>query len=375
MIHGHGGNIYQAAARIGCQTEEIVDMSSNVNPLGPPPGLHRHLQDRLADLHALPEPDAAGCCRAFARRSGIDEQWVMAGNGTTQFIYALPRVLNARKALIAAPTYADYADACTACGVSFTIVSSKLENGFAIEPDRLKPALADVDLAFFCNPNNPTGVLTPVEPLARICRSHPQVRFVVDESYLPFVADADDKSMIRQALPNVLVLNSLSKVFRIPGLRIGFLIAPPQLIEAMRRLYQPWSVNSLAQAAVEFLMRPAPEIEDFLTETRRFTSTETARIAARMANFPEVRMFPGAAIFSLLLLPETVPASRAAVQLLEERILIRNCENFAGLSDRYIRISLKTPAENDRLVEALGSVLRAEKSTQSDDALPPGRRS
>jgi len=375
MIHGHGGNIYQAAARIGCQSEEIVDMSSNVNPLGPPPGLHRHLQDRLTDLHALPEPDAAGTGRAFARHSGIDEQWVMAGNGTTQFIYALPRALNARKALIAGPTYADYADACTACGVSFTIVNAKPEHGFAIEPDRLKTVLAEVDLAFFCNPNNPTGVLTPAESLARICRSHPQVRFVVDESYLPFVTDADNKSMIRQALPNVLVLNSLSKVFRIPGLRIGFLVAPPQLIEAMRRLYQPWSVNSLAQAAVDFLMRPGPEIEDFLAETRRFTSTETARIAALMANFPEVRMFPGAAVFSLLLLPETVPASRAAVQLLEERILIRNCENFAGLSNRYIRISLKTPAENDRLVEALGAVLRAEKSTQSDDALPPRRRS
>jgi len=361
MIHGHGGNIYQAAARIGCRTEEIVDMSSNVNPLGPPPGLQRHLQDRLADLHALPEPDAAGCGRAFARHSGIDEQWVMTGNGTTQFIYALPRALNARKALIAGPTYADYADACTACGVSFTMVSAKPEHGFAIEPDRLKSALAKVDLAFFCNPNNPTGVLTPVAPLARICRSHPQVRFVVDESYLPFVADADDKSMIRQALPNVLMLNSLSKVFRIPGLRIGFLIAPPPLIEAVRRLYQPWSVNSLAQAAVEFLMRPAPGIEDFLKETRRFTAAETARFAARISEFPEAAMFAGAAIFSLLRLPERLTAAQTAAQLLRLRILIRNCENFAGLSKRYIRVSLKTPEENDRLADALQAVFDLKK--------------
>ncbi len=356
MIHGHGGNIYQAAAQLGCRPSEIVDMSSNVNPLGPPPGLHHHLQNRLVDLHALPETDAAGCCRAFARRNALADQWVMAGNGTTQFIYALPRALNARKALIVGPTYADYADACKDSGVSFQIFSAEPERGFATDPDRLKAALADVDLAFFCNPNNPTGVLTPAESLARICRSHPQVRFVVDESYLPFVSGADDKSMIRRRLPNVLVLNSLSKVFRIPGLRIGFLIAPPDLLKAVRRLYQPWSVNSLAQASVEFLMRPAPGIEDFLEETRRFTAAETARFAARMTAVADATLFPGAATFSLLRLPVGLTAARTAAQLLQQRILIRNCENFAGLSDRYIRVSLKTPAENDRLADALQAV-------------------
>jgi threonine-phosphate decarboxylase len=310
----------------------------------------------MADLHALPEADAAGCCRAFARRHGIDEQWVMAGNGSTQFIYALPRALKARRALIAGPTYADYADACSASGVSFHIISAHPEHGFAVDPDRLKASLADVDLAFFCNPNNPTGVLAEPDQLARICRSHPQVRFVVDESYLPFVADADKKSMIRQPFANVLVLNSLSKVFRIPGLRIGFLIAPPDLLGAMRRLYQPWSVNSLAQAAVEFLMRPAAGIDDFLEKTRRFTAAETRRFAARMAAFPDVALFAGAAIFSLLRLPERLTAAYTAAQLLRQRILIRNCKNFAGLSDRYIRVSLKTPTENDRLADALQAV-------------------
>ena len=362
MIRGHGGNIDEAARIAGCRPADIVDMSSNVNPLGPPPGLLQHLRDRLQALQALPEADAAGCCRAFARRHRFDADAVAAANGTTRFIHDLPRALGARRALILAPSYADYADACAAAGVEVEALPLSADEGFVPDPEEMDRRLCRVDMAFICNPNNPTGVRLPQQTLAEICRAHPKVRFVIDESYLPFCRDAA-QGMAGRALPNVLVLNSLSKVFRIPGLRIGFLIGPPGLLAPVRRYALPWSVNSLAQVAVEFLMRPSADLDAFVEETRRWVSAERARIGTRLAASRPLQVFPSSTVFSLIRLPKTATAVDVARQLLESRILIRNCGNFAGLSERYIRISLKQAEENNRLVDRLLAAVGTEAPT------------
>ena len=374
MIRGHGGNIHEAAKAAGCRPEEIVDMSSNVNPLGPPPGLDEFLCDRIETVHALPEADAAHCCSLFARRQDLDPQWVIAANGTTHFIHALPRALAARRALILAPTYADYADACISAGVDIDWMPLAADNGFAPDPERLDRRLSAVDTAFVCNPNNPTGVLLPAKELARLCRAHPKVRFVVDESYLPFLARSRKESMVDFGLPNVLVLNSLSKVFRIPGLRIGFMIAPPDLLAPMRRCQLPWSVGSLAQAAVEFLMTRAGPIEDFLEETRRHVAAETRRFSEQMERCPGIRVFPSCTIFSLLRLPATLTAPQAVSRLLKHRILVRDCANFQGLSERYIRVSLKRAGQNDLLVDLLRTEAAAARRDPANESPRAGRK-
>jgi len=112
MIIGHGGNIYQIASKLGCAPSEIIDMSSNLNPVGTMPGLINFLRDSLTEITTLPEADSAGAVTAFADRCSVDSELVIAGNGTTQFIYSIPIALGTKKALILGPTYADYADAC-----------------------------------------------------------------------------------------------------------------------------------------------------------------------------------------------------------------------------------------------------------------------
>ena len=191
-------------------------MSSNVNPLGPPPGLLAHLQDRLPAITRLPEVDAAEAASAFAFRHGVDPQRVLGANGTTQFIHILPRVLGSRCAAILGPTYADYTDACRLSGVPWVEVLSEPANGFVHDPATIDRAVrAGADTVFVCNPNNPTGVLLPAAALEDLCRRHRQARFVVDESYLPFVRDGENDSLVACCHPNLVVLNSMSKIFRV----------------------------------------------------------------------------------------------------------------------------------------------------------------
>jgi threonine-phosphate decarboxylase len=158
MIDGHGGNIYQLAQRLACRPSDISDMSANVNPLGPMPALIAHLKASISSaIAALPDVDAGGIVGAFSRFYGIDPRQVMAGNGTTELIYLIPRALNVKKALVVGPTYSDYRDACSMNQVACDHLICREKDDFVPDVQAIRQAAATADLVFLCNPNNPTG--------------------------------------------------------------------------------------------------------------------------------------------------------------------------------------------------------------------------
>jgi threonine-phosphate decarboxylase len=358
MIKGHGGNIYELAQKLGCAPNDIFDMSSNVNPLGPPEGLVSHLIEHINAINALPEVDGAQAIVSFSNRYGIDPDLVLAANGTTQFIYAIPLALGTKKALIVGPTYADYADACVMHGVDHSFFITEDSREFACDLDRLEQNLGDADTVFICNPNNPTGTFIPLSRLETLCRAHPETRFIIDESYLPFVIDGERHSIVHKNLPNVLVLNSMSKIFRIPGLRVGFLIASEPIIEKFQHYALPWAANSLAQIAVIYLMENREEIDDFVKGTRAFLETEKHRFLQTFQDVPGLRVFPSTTSFVLLKLLGDHRAEAVCEHLADNRLLIRNCSNFEGLSDRFVRVAFKTREVNIMLEEKLLSLFK-----------------
>ena len=333
MIDGHGGNIYHLAQRLGCRPAEISDMSANVNPLGPMPELMHYLKASLTVILALPEVDAGGIVDAFSRFHGIDPAQVLAGNGSTELIYLIPRALEAKKALVVGPTYADYRDACTMNQVSCDHLICREKDNFVPDMQAIREAAATADLVFFCNPNNPTGALVARSDIDALCRSLPDTVFVIDESYLPFAPLPADASMITSDLPNVMVLNSMSKAFRIPGLRIGFVKAPEPLLQRLVPFALPWSVNSLAQAAVQWLMDHPEQVNPFLATTRNMTEIEKRRIEESIYQKTSIHCFPSATSFILMRLPEGLDAPTVWRYMADQRILIRDCTNFIGLSD------------------------------------------
>lgn len=353
MLDGHGGNIYDMAQRLGCAPLEIIDMSSNVNPLGPPPNLLNFLIEKINAVSALPEVGAKKAVYAFSERYGVDPGSVLAGNGTTQFIYSLPQALETTNALIFGPTYADYADACKMHNISYKYSMAKEATGFKPDMDQIKKDIKEADTVFICNPNNPTGVLIPAQELSLLCKSHPETSFVIDESYLPFVNHGDKETMINSGLSNVILLNSMSKIFRIPGLRIGFILSSEKTIKKLMRYALPWSVNSLAQAAVVYLMEHKSETDAFIDNTREFIEAEKKRFSDKLENASLIKLFPSTTSFMLARLSGNHRADEICAALSHDRILIRNCANFKGLSDRFIRISLKTQEINTMVAERI----------------------
>nr|WP_320190543.1 threonine-phosphate decarboxylase [uncultured Desulfobacter sp.] len=362
MIHGHGGNKQQLADRIGCAPEDIIDMSANLNPLGPPKRVHDFIRKNIHVIHALPEPDAAGMSKGFADYQGIDPDCVISGNGTTFFIYALPLALGVKKALILGPTYADYEDACAAHHVSTHHCLTVAENNFVPDLDQLSAKAEQADLVFICNPNNPTGTLIDKQDLETLIHRHPGACFMVDESYLPFVPEAEKYSLVTQThLPNLVVLSSMSKIFRIPGLRTGFLTGTKALIQKIMVHYQPWSVNALAQAMIKEIYNHPEDILPFYRQTREFVAKERRNFVNALAGIQGIRIFD-APVFFVLAQLDRISAAQLCRRVGDDGFLIRDCSNFKGLSDRCVRFSLKTNDINQALAQSIKKALAWEQT-------------
>jgi len=359
MIHGHGGNIYDVARQLNCRLADIVDMSSNINPLGPPPGLLQYLKDNLDSITRLPEVDAEVTVKRFGSFIGVDSNRLLAGNGTTQFIYSIPRILKTRKALIIGPTYADYGDACRLRGIPYTFLMADESDEFNPRINQINKKLPSVDTVFICNPNNPTGALIPADVISNLCRSQPQKKFVIDESYLDFVPHAEKETMINSGLHNVVVLLSLSKIFRIPGLRIGFITACGDQIEKFRKHLLPWSVSSLAQQAIDYVSNEKDLMESFIIETRNYIADQRQQFYQTLKAYGRFKLFNSQAPFVLIKLPDGLSANHVWQVLVRDKILVRRCTNIKGLSDRFIRISLKKYEDNRLLVSKLNALLNS----------------
>ena len=355
MIRGHGGEVYHLAREMGLSPEEILDFSSNVSPLPPPEGLYDLLQRHLREIEHLPEADSFTLRRALARRFGLPQEAFFPSSGTTEWIFALPEALKPQRVLILGPTYADYEDAAGRAGVRAHYVFARREDDFRPPLGELENLIAPGDLIFICNPNNPTGAFLKRESLYGLISRHPEAVFVVDESYLPFAAEDTESLLSARPYPeNLVVLFSFSKIYRVPGLRLGLAAAEGPLFEVLRKRELPWAVNRLAQVAGEFLVGQ----REHEARVRKFLAEERPRVSVRLSALG-LSVYPSRTNFLLVELPEGISGKEIRDRLLTEgRLLIRACGNFRGLSDRFIRVALRLPEENERLLYTLEQVLK-----------------
>ncbi len=342
MIQGHGGNKQNLADHLGCRVGDIIDMSSNLNPLGPPDRVLQLIREKICAIHSLPEPDGAAMARGFARYHNIDPQNVIPGNGTTFFIYTLPLALAARRVLILGPTYSDYQDACAMYGIEYSHCLAGPETGFQPDINKVSALADNADLVFICNPNNPTGALIPKPDLTWLIKQHPDTCFVMDESYLPFVDKAEELSFVSETgYPNLVVLSSMSKIFRIPGLRTGFLSGARPLVDKVMAYYQPWSVNALAQEVITDIFDHSDIIAPFYRQTQAYIQEEKEIFISALEGVHGIEPVKAPCYFILARLT-TMTAPQFCARVGEDKILIRDCTNFTGLSHDFVRFSLKT---------------------------------
>lgn len=338
----HGGDVDQVARDAGIPVERLLDFSANVNPMGLPARAAERLAREASDPRILshyPDPEATELRHLLSQRLGVPDECIAVGAGADSLIHAAVRALRPRRCLIPIPAFSEYERALRAYGCE--VVTPPL-------------AAAAGDLIVLNNPHNPTGACsTRAEMLDRIDAARANgCSVLADEAFIDYVPGAAITSEAATRA-GVVAIRSLTKFFGCPGLRVGYAVASPEMARSVTAQLPPWPVTTLALNALAEALQDA----DYARETIERNQHARTQLSAGLASLG-VQVYPSAANFLFLGLPDGFPASQVRDRLIREHaILVRECDSFAGIErGRHLRVAVRLESENARLIAALASI-------------------
>ena len=327
---------------------EVLDFSSNINPLGPPPA---SLVPGSDALEVYPDPDSTELRMNLQQHTGVSHQNIVAGNGATEIIYNFCRafVTEGMPVLIPAPTFGEYEAACRLSGAS--IIRHRTMD-VSRDIDDLISHIPVRGCVFVCNPNNPTGGITTQDTMQALVKQarRRQTMVFVDECFIELVPDSDESLLPAKRYDNLFVLRSMTKSFALAGARIGYGVGSQQMIAVLSEIKIPWNVSGPAQRAASAALADL----SYLTRSRDLIRSESKFLVERIS---KIRGFKCRSPSANFILVKTEGSSDAVRQkLLRRGVLVRDCSSFYGLDGDHIRVAVRTRAENIRLVEAMSSL-------------------
>ena len=339
MIFGHGDDAWQYGEQIK------MDFSSNVYFGADLTALRDHLMEDFHIVGHYPEPEPTSLEAMIAESLGVAADTIMVTNGATEAIYLIAQLYSGWASIIPQPTFTEFEDACKLFHHLLSYIAD----------DELE-VLPEDRLYWLCNPNNPTGNVVNKLLIIHIIRQHPRYLYVVDQSY----ADYTLKPMIQPKdltdCYNVMLIHSLSKKYCVPGLRLGYIFASPIIIDRLRQIRQPWTVNAMAIEAGKFLIKNNPQMIPDLEEYLK----EASRLHEKLSAIRGLMVMDTSTHFMLV----NIDYGKANTQnlkrwLIENHgILIRDASNFRSLDNHCFRVTARTPEEDDLLVEAIKGYLK-----------------
>ncbi|MBI5740054.1 MAG: threonine-phosphate decarboxylase [Nitrospirae bacterium] len=393
--YAHGGNIYRIAEELGVSEGRLVDFSASINPLGISEKVKDVIRKNLNCLVNYPDPDTKALRERIAKCHDTDPETIICGNGSTELIYLIPRALGPKRVLVPAPTFSEYERACKISSESrvqsyelrkehnFEIIpdefisAMKVNSKFKIQNSKLctgdpagrpysKPDSAmPCNMAFLCNPNNPTGHLLKRGEVLRIAEEAREAKcfLVVDEAFIDFCPAESVIAEVRDN-PFLIVLRSMTKFYALTGLRIGYAVFHEKLIERIKHFREPWTVNGLAQKAAV----AALEDHEYSRRTFRLMKKEKHFLESGFTRLG-MEFYPSGANYYLLKIPASrcdalrqrepsPPLSKGGIVLglRDKGILVRDCSNFRGLNNSYIRVAVKSRRHNSSLLKELKDI-------------------
>ena len=343
--HIHGGDVYKY--------RNCLDFSANLNPLGTPESVKKAICDSLDHIAEYPQVGSELLREKIAEYEGVKTEEVICGNGAAEVIFTLCRAVNPKKALIPAPTFAEYGQALASTGCELEYYMLTENEGFMLGEAYLDILHKGLDMAFLCNPNNPTGMLIPHRLLKKILEKSRKlgILLVVDECFLDFVKEPQEYSLKRSlsGFDNLFILKAFTKRYAMAGVRLGYgLCSNRVLLDKMERNVQPWNVSTMAQAAC---IQALSETE-YVEKGRQLVFRESQWLKEEMTRIG-YKVFPSEANYIFFKGPEELFDF-----CLRKRIVIRDCSNYPGLTKGYYRIAVKKHEENVKLIEVLeGGIL------------------
>lgn len=322
--------------------DRVARLASNENPRPPSPAAIE--AGRYALMHANRYPDERTTALIEALKRYHGDYTFVAGAGMDGVIETVLRTIVGPGELVtvATPTFSFYGLAAAAHGAQVVPVP-RLED-FSVDPDTFVDASRGAKLSFLCSPNNPTGTSTPIEDVERILEELDGVLFL-DNAYIDF-SSIDYRPLMRR-YENLIIGRTMSKIFSLAGLRVGYAFAPEWLEPFYQRAATPFALSSVSAAAGVGALSD----QNHVRETRE----HVGRWRERFVNEIPFRTLPSDANFVMV---DVAPhkGDDMVERLAERGVLVRSCTSFPGLGTHYIRVSIGEDWENERFLEAIGSI-------------------
>jgi threonine-phosphate decarboxylase len=349
----HGGDIIAAGRTY--RRGRFLDLSINLNPWGPPARLWWELLKAVPRIGQYPQPYTADGAARIAAFFGVPESRIALGNGAAELIAVLPRVLPVRRAIVWEPTFSEYRRAFGAAGkpVRQLLLGPEYQVNLSVLETEIGPG----DLLFICQPNNPTGRMLPEAVLRSVLElaERSGAWLAVDESFLWFCGSILELTSAGrlERNPRLIIINSLTKIGSVPGLRLGFMMAAPEVTRAVQSGLNQWNVNRMAQQIL-----PAVLDRSFLDRSWKLLAKENRWLQEKLAGISGIAVEPWEANFYLVKLEMAgISAADIVKKLGQWGILVRDCRNFAGLGRDYFRVAVGRRAQNRTFLENLADCL------------------
>ena len=359
--HFHGSDLEKIEKIYGIRKEDIVSFSANVNPLGLSGKLRASLADHLDVITGYPDREYTELRKVIAGYCETEYENIIVGNGSTELISLFIRIEHPKKALIVGPTYSEYEHEVSLGGGTSLYFPLKEKDDFVLNYDELIGQLNEsIDVLIICNPNNPTSSCISrktMRSILDVCKQN-DIFVMVDETYIEFTSDYDDVNSIplTRYYNNIIILRGISKFFAAPGLRLGYGITGNRdLIKAINSRKNPWTINSLAEAAGRLMFTD----EEYIKKTKELICGERIRVTDALKKIKGLKVYEPSANFVLVkILSDDVNADILFDACIREKMMIRNCCTFPFLDNKYFRICFMSPEMNDKLISVIKRVMK-----------------
>lgn len=342
----HGGDIYTNGVFKGV---ELLDFSSNINPLGVPNSFKNNINEALNNCVRYPDIKYRQILKSLSSYVNLDEDNFILGNGASEIINLC--VSNFKNILVVVPSFSEYeSDALkNNSNITYSFLNENMEYDYEDILEKMKTN----DALIIGNPNNPNGSLIDKKRFRSIlnfCRENNKY-IIIDEAFIEFTGNKEDSFVFEtKAYKNIFIIRAITKFFGMPGIRFGYGISSNEnLIESLKLKQEPWNINCFAEVAIKYIFKD----EEYIKKSLDWINTERIYLTNKLKNIKFIeKVFDTNANFILVKL-KNVDCESLYNFCLSKNILIRKCDNYKGLDKFYVRFAIKNREINKKLVEVL----------------------
>lgn len=360
LSYAHGGNIYSAAIHYGIHRSEFLDFSANINPLGVPEVIRKSIIENIDDICHYPDPHCVELRDKIGEYLKVSKDSIIIGNGAMEVISLYLEVIDPESILIPVPSFSEYETLGVKQGSKIHFLYMDESKGFKFDIENIQKRLSQegIKSLFLCNPNNPTSFLVDKLELIKLLdyAKVSGIHVLVDETFIELTIEGNRNSMVEflNCYENLFIVRAFTKVFSIPGLRLGYGLGNRKYIDKMWDKKLTWSVNFFATMVGAVLNRES----NYLYNTRQWILNEVDWFYNQLLKIPYIKVFrPNTNFVLLKIICENLNSYKIKDKLAKRGILIRDASNFKGLDNKFIRIAIKDRKSNLILLENLRKVM------------------